>query len=587
MSMVNIKINGTPYTVKSGTSILDAAKEAQINIPTLCYHPDLTPWASCGLCIVKMEGSPKTFRACATAVEEGRSYITHDAEIVKVRKTTLELILSRHPDDCLKCGRNQDCELQRLSAEFGIREVPFEKKLRDLPKDESTASLVFDYEKCVLCGRCAEVCQDMQNVWALEFIGRGFETRVAAAAGVSMADSPCVKCGQCSAHCPVGAIYEKDETAKVWDVLCSAGTCTELMPVVQIAPAVRVAIGESFGYKPGEITTGKLYAALRKLGFKAVFDTNFSADLTIMEEATEFVTRFTKKTEQLPLITSCCPAWIDYLEKYDHDMIAHFSTAKSPQQMLGAMAKTYYADQVKKSAKDIFMVSIMPCTAKKFETVRNDDMSSSGAQDVDVVLTTRELARMLKQAGIDFRNLPEEKADSVLGNYTGAGTIFGATGGVMEAALRTAYNFVTGEDLKAVDFKDVRGLDGVKEATIDIKGTKVNVAVAHGLVNVQYVLDKVAAAKAKSEKIPYDFIEVMACRGGCVGGGGQPYGATDEVRAKRAAGLYTDDEKSVKRCSHHNPEIVAIYDKYLGKPGSEKAHHLLHTHYKARKLYNK
>jgi NADH-quinone oxidoreductase subunit G len=587
MNMVNITINGTKYQVEEGISILEAAKRAQVKIPTLCYHPDLEPWAACGLCIVKTPPSPKIVRSCATAVVEGMNIITHDPEIVKVRKTVLELILSRHPNDCLKCGRNGNCELQRLAAEFGIREVPYPQKLRDLPKDMSTTSIVLDPEKCILCGRCAEVCQQMQNVWALEFLGRGFETRIAPSADVTLADSPCVKCGQCSAHCPVGAIYEKDETDKVWAALC--GECDpELIPVVQIAPAVRVAIGEAFGYEPGALETGKLYAALRRLGFKAVFDTNFSADLTIMEEASEFVERFAKaKKPGLPLITSCCPAWIDYLEKYDHDLIQYFSTCKSPQEMLGAVAKSYYPEKMKLRKEKIFMVSIMPCTAKKFEAGRDENMSSSGKQDIDVVLTTRELARMFKQAGIDFANLPEEKADSILGEYTGAGTIFGATGGVMEAALRTAYNFVTGENLGNVNFNDVRGLQGVKEATVDIKGTKVNVAVAHGLVNVQYILDKVRDALAKGEKSPYDFIEVMACRGGCVGGGGQPYGATDEIRAKRAAGLYKDDEKSVIRCSHENPEIKKIYADYLGKPLSDKSHHLLHTHYKPRELYNK
>jgi NADH-quinone oxidoreductase subunit G len=585
--MITIKINGQPFEVEEGISILEAAKRAQVNIPTLCYHPDLEAWAACGLCIVKMEGSPKMFRACATPVEANRNYITHDMEIVQVRKTVLELILSRHPNDCLKCGRNGNCELQRLAAEFGIREVKFEQRLRDIPKDESTTSIVLDPEKCILCGRCAEVCQQMQNVWALEFIGRGFETRIAPAADVQLADSPCVKCGQCSAHCPVGAIYEKDETAKVWEALC--GHCDpELYPVVQIAPAVRVAIGEAFGMEPGTLSTGKLYAALRRLGFKAVFDTNFSADLTIMEEGSELLERLVhKKTPGLPLITSCCPAWIDYLEKYDHDMIQYFSTAKSPQEMMGAVAKTYYAEKNKIKTEKIFMVSIMPCTAKKFEASRGKDMSSSGFQDVDVVLTTRELARIIKQAGIDFNNLPEDKADSILGDYTGAGTIFGATGGVMEAALRSAYFLVTNENLKDVNFTQVRGLDGVKEAVIDIKGTKLNVAVAHGLVNVQYILDKVRAALAKGEKSPYDFIEVMACRGGCVGGGGQPYGATDEIRKKRAAGLYTDDEKCVIRYSHENPEIKLIYKEFLGAPLSEKSHHLLHTHYTPRKLYNR
>jgi NADH-quinone oxidoreductase subunit G len=585
MGKVNIKINGKPFEVDDNITILEAAKRAQVRIPTLCDHPDLTPWAACGLCIVKTEGSPKMFRACATPVADGMSVITHDSEIVKVRKTTLELILSNHPNDCLKCGRNGNCELQTLAAEFGIREVPFEQRLRDLPIDSSTSSIVLNPEKCILCGRCANVCQHMQNVWALEFLERGYGTRIAPSADVELNDSPCVKCGQCSAHCPVGAIYEKDETQKVWDALSTEDN--DLYPVVQIAPAVRVAIGEAFGYKPGEITTGKLYAALRRLGFKAVFDTNFSADLTIMEEGSEFVDKFTNKKDDLPLITSCCPAWVDYLEKYDHDLIDNFSTAKSPQEMLGVLSKTYYPEQAKLDPSKIYMVSIMPCTAKKYEITRSDEMFASGYQDIDVVLTTRELARMIKQAGIDFENLPEEKADTILGDYTGAGTIFGVTGGVMEAALRTAYHLITKDELADVNFKEVRGLDGVKEAVIDIKGTKVNVAVAHGLTNVQYVLDKVRDAKAKGEKSPYDFIEVMACRGGCIGGGGQPYGATDEIRKMRTEGMYTDDEKALKRCSHLNPEITRVYNDFLEKPLSHKAHELLHTTYKKRPLYNK
>jgi len=357
--------------------------------------------------------------------------------------------------------------------------------------------------------------------------------------------------------------------------------------VVQVAPAVRVAIGEEFGFEPGAVTTGKLYAALRRVGFDKVFDTNFSADLTIMEEGSEFIERFAHGKGELPLITSCCPAWVDYMEKYYSDMIPNFSTAKSPMMMLGSMIKTYYAQQAKIDAKDIVSVAIMPCTAKKHEIERSHDMESSGYHDVDVSLTTRELARMFKQAGIDFANLPDEPADNPLGEYAGAGTIFGVTGGVMEAALRTAYTLVTGENLKKVEFMDVRGMDGIKRAEIDIKGTKVRVAIAHGMVNVRDVLDEVKAAKAAGKELPFHFIEVMACRGGCIAGGGQPVGTTDEVRAKRTAGIYSDDEKSVIRCSHDNPSIKKIYAEFLGAPLSEKSHKLLHTHYTPRKLYTK
>jgi len=580
--MINLKINGQAVTVKEGTTILEAARQIAVKIPTLCWHRDIEPWAACGICIVKVEGSPKMLRACAAAVQEGMSIITHDSEIVEVRKTVLELILSAHPNDCLACPRNQNCELQTLAAEFGIREIPFPHSIRELPTDTSTTSLELNPEKCVLCGRCAKVCQNMQDVWALEFLGRGEKNRIAPAADVLLNDSPCIKCGQCSAHCPVGAIYEKSEEHIVWNALRKP----DVYAVVQIAPAVRVAIGEAFGQPSGTVETGKLYAALRQLGFKAVFDTNFAADLTIMEEGSEFVERFSKK-DTLPLITTCCPAWVDYLEKFYHEMIPHFSTAKSPQAMLGALSKTYYAEKMGVDPKSIFMVSIMPCTAKKFEISRSKEMSSSGQKDIDISLTTRELSRMIKSAGIDFNRLPDEQADTILGEYTGAGTIFGATGGVMEAALRTAYYLITKKELQgdAINFTAVRGLDGVKEAKIDVAGTEVRVAVAHGMANITTVLDKVKAALAAGKETPYHFIEVMACRGGCVGGGGQPYGADDEVRAARTAGIYKDDEMSKKRCSHHNPQITKVYEEFLGKPLSEKSHHLLHTGYTPRPEY--
>lgn len=580
MSMIELEINGIPVSVKPGTTLLAAAREVGVKIPKLCYHSDLEPWAACGICVVKVEGSPKMLRACATAAGPGMKVITHDPEIVSVRRTVLELILSTHPNDCLQCGRNNNCELQTLAAEFGIREVPYEKRLRDLPVDHSTPSIVLNPEKCIACGRCAKVCQDMQGVWALEFIGRGETTRIAPAADVSLNESPCIKCGQCSAHCPVGAIYEKDQTRQVWHALEMPGKHC----VVQIAPAVRVAIGEAFGFEPGEIMTGQLYAALRRLGFNAVFDTNFSADLTIMEEGTEFVHRFTQGGV-LPQITSCCPAWTDYMEKYATDFIPNFSSAKSPQQMLGAVAKTYYAEKAGINAKDMYVVSVMPCTAKKFEVSRCETMTASGYQDVDVSITTRELARMIKQAGIDFRNLPEEPADSLLGEYSGAGTIFGVTGGVMEAALRTAYHLITNDELQDVNFMDVRGLEGVKAAEVDIKGTKVRIAVAHQMGNVEAVINQVREAREKGEEPPYHFIEVMACRGGCIGGGGQPHGATDAIRKKRIEGIYTDDERSVRRCSHQNPMIAKIYEEFLGEPLSHKAHELLHTGYRERAIY--
>lgn len=583
MSMLKLKINDIEVEVPQGTTLLNAATQAQVNIPRLCYHPDLPAWAACGLCIVKIKNSPKMLRACATLAEEGMEIITHDPELYNIRRTVLELILSTHPDDCLQCLRSGNCELQRLAQEFGIREAPYGKRLRNLPVDESTTSIVLNPEKCILCGRCAAVCQQMQGVWALEFLCRGENTRIAPAADVTLDESPCIKCGQCSAHCPVGAIYEKDETA----VVMSALQDPEKICVVQIAPAVRVALGEAFGLEPGALTTGRIYAALRRLGFKQVFDTNYSADVTIMEEGYEFVSRFTKG-EQLPLITSCCPAWTDWMEKYAPDFTGNFSTAKSPQQMLSALAKSYWAEKKDIDPKKIYMVSIMPCTAKKFEISRSEDMATTGCQDTDVVLTTRELARMIKAAGIDFNNLAEEAADDLLGEYTGAGTIFGVTGGVMEAALRTAYCLITGESAPpSIEFNCVRGMDGVKEATLDINGTPVRIAVAHQMGNVEQVLNAVRDDRTAGRKPRYDFIEVMACRGGCIGGGGQPTGATDEIRAKRTAGIYTDDEKSVLRMSHLNPQVQALYKDYLDEPNSPKAHQLLHTHYAKRKVYKR
>ncbi|MDR1949488.1 MAG: [FeFe] hydrogenase, group A, partial [Spirochaetaceae bacterium] len=495
--MVNLKINGIPLEVEEGTSILNAAKKVNVKIPSLCYNPDLPPWASCGICIVRMEGTPRMVRACTTAVAEGMSIITHDPEIIAVRRTVLELILSNHPNDCLQCPRNGNCELQALAAEFGIREGPYRKVLNALPIDDSNPAIVLNPEKCIRCGRCVKVCQEMQNVWALEFLGRGIKGRIASAADTPLGESPCIKCGQCAAHCPVGAIYERDDTVKVWAALQNP----DIHPVVQIAPAVRVALAEEFGLEPGTLLTKKIYAALRRLGFKTVFDTNFSADLTIMEEGTELVKRLTKDGD-IPLITSCCPAWVDYMEKYYADMIPNFSTAKSPQQMMGAMIKAYWADKAGIDPGKVYSVSVMPCTAKKWETKRNDDMKSAGhGYDVDIVITTRELARMIKQAGIEILKLDDEEADNPLGPYTGAGTIFGVTGGVMEAAVRSAYFLVTKKELGDVNFLPVRGLEGVKEAEVDFgvpvigSASKIRIAVAHQMGNIAAVLDRIRAAR--------------------------------------------------------------------------------------------
>ena len=584
MSKVNIKINGSAVEVEAGTSILEAAKASQMKIPTLCYHPDLEPWAACGLCVVKVENSPKMVRACATAVVEGQNYITHDPELMEVRKTVVELMQSNHPNECLTCARNGSCELQDVSEDFCTRAEPYEKELKDLPKDDSTPSIVLDPRKCINCGRCALVCQQLQDVWALEFIHRGYETVIQPAGGALLNESPCIKCGQCSAHCPVGAIYEKDET----DDFLAAVRDESKHVAVQVAPAVRVAIGEAFGMEPGTLMTEQIYEALRMLGADAVFDTNFSADLTIMEEGSELVARLTDNDHgPLPQITSCCPAWTDYMEKYYPDMIPHFSTAKSPMMMQGAVTKTYYAEKAKVDPKDMYSVAIMPCTAKKYEIGRDDNMQASGYADMDLVLTTRELARLIKRAGIDFLGLKGQKADSPIGAYSGAGTIFGVTGGVMEAALRTAYKLVTDTELGNVQIDAVRGMEGVRAGEVQVGDSKLRVAVAHGMVNVRQIMDEVREAREAGKEPPYHFIEVMACKGGCIGGGGQPYFTDENVRQQRVAGIYTDDEKSTVRCSHQNPEITQIYKDFLGEPMSHKSHELLHTKYHERPLYQK
>jgi iron-only hydrogenase group A len=580
---IQATINGLPVEVAAGTTILDAARQVAVRIPTLCKHPDLDATAACGVCIVRVKGTARMLRACCTPLEQDMAVTTEDPEIIQVRRAVIEMILSRHPNECLTCGRNHNCELQTIAADFGLRDVVLDSLVPEAPLDKSTGSIVLDPRKCVTCGRCIQVCQEIQNVWALSFLERGIGTRIAPAGDIQMADSPCVRCGQCSAHCPTGAIVEYDETAEVWDELQDPDTVS----VVQMAPAVRVAIGEAFGFPPGTNLTGKTYAALRRMGFKYIFDTNFGADLTIMEEAHEFLKRFTQAPSELPLITSCCPAWVDFMEKRHNDMIPHFSTCKSPHAMVGALAKTYFAKERHIDPAKLFVVSVMPCTAKKFEIIRSKEMASSGFQDVDVSLTTRELARMIKQSGIDFEAIPEEQPDHLLGAYTGAGTIFGATGGVMEAALRTASHLLTGESPGRVEFQMTRGLQGVKEGELVVAGQTLRVAVAHGLGNVEQVLERVRQARAAGKEPPYHFIEVMACQGGCVGGGGQPYGVTNHLRRQRAAGLYQEDQAGLWRCAHQNPYVQQLYREFLGEPLGPMSECLLHTTYKTRRTYLK
>ncbi|MCL2672842.1 MAG: [FeFe] hydrogenase, group A [Alphaproteobacteria bacterium] len=584
MTMVTAKIDGVEVKVSEGTSILAACKSIQVNVPTLCWHPDLCATGACGICLVKVKGKAAMIRACCVPLEQGMEVTTRDPELVKARRTVVELILSKHPNECLTCSRNGSCELQSLAADFGIEHNPYPQVRFEYERDESTKAVVLDQAKCVMCGRCVDVCQNMQNVWALCFMKRSIHTQMSPPGGIKLEESPCIKCGQCSAHCPVGAIVEYDQTQEVLGQLVDP----DLYCVVQIAPAVRVAIGEAFGNAPGNIDTGKLYAALRRLGFKGVFDTNFGADVTIMEEATEFVQRFRDGQGKLPLITSCCPAWVDFMEKYYPDMIGHFSTCKSPHAIVGTLAKTYWAQKNGIDPAKIRMVSIMPCTAKKYEIRRHEkDMYASGYQDVDISLTTRELARMIKQAGIAFNELPDETPDALLGEYTGAGTIFGRTGGVMEAALRTAHFMLTGENPGSADIKQTQGTKGIRSFELDVKGTKIRIGIAHGTGNVEALLKEVEQAAQKGEEPPYHFIEVMACMGGCAGGGGQPRGVTSSIRIDRGKGLNKDDKQSKTRFSHENEAVKKLYDEFLEHPCSQKAHELLHTSYSAKQTYKR
>ena len=586
--MVKLKIDNIEVEVEAGTSILDAARKVQVNIPTLCKHPDVDPSAGCGMCIVKVGG--RIMRSCCTPVAEGMEVVTNDEDLKDIRKTVLKLILSNHPNDCLNCSRSGQCELQDMTAELGIDQNEIIKMVSQEPKDDTTGAIVLDPAKCIVCGRCVNICQNVQNVWALSYLHRGFVTKITGANDTKLIDSPCIKCGQCAAHCPTGAITDYDNTQRVAALLNDKENVT----VVQIAPAVRVALGEEFGFEFGSNLTGKIYAALRRLGFARVFDTNFSADLTIIEEASEFVKRFTGN-DNLPMFTSCCPAWVDYLEKYYPENIPNLSSCKSPHQMLGAIAKTYWAEKAGVDPSKVKVVSVMPCTAKKWEIGRDDSMNSSGYKDVDEVITTRELAKMIKAAGINFKNLKEEKADNPLGEYSGAATIFGVTGGVMTAALRTAYFYITGKELKKLNFKDIEGLEAVKVAEVDIKGTKVRIAVVNGVGHVAPVMEAINKAKAEGAELPYHFVEVMACPGGCIAGGGQPrvmgatfdkpWGINDEIRKLRSKGLNTEDEEAKNRLSHKNKSIQKLYKDYLGEAGGEKAHHLLHTKYHQRKVY--
>ena len=581
MADVNIKINGRDYTVPAGSSILAAARMAGIEIPTLCYLKDINEIGACRICVVEVKGARSLVAACVYPVNEGMEVFTNTPKVVAARKTTLELILSNHKKECLSCVRSGSCELQKLCHDYGIEnEAAFAGAKTQYDIDRSASHMYRDNDKCILCRRCVAACEKNQAVGVIGANARGFDTHIGSAFEKTLAETSCISCGQCITVCPTGAIAERDDSAKVFDALNDPTKHV----IVQTAPAVRVGLGEEFGYEMGTVVTGKMVAALKALGFDGVFDTNFSADLTIMEEATEFLGRYAKK-ENLPLITSCSPGWIKYCETYYPEFIPNLSSCKSPQGMFGSVAKTYYAEKMGIDPKDIYVVSVMPCTAKKFEAERLDHTAVEGLADIDAVLTVRELARMIKKAGILFRNLPDEQFDAPFGLGSGAGTIFGATGGVMEAALRTAYEVLTKEELKALDFNDVRGVEGIKEASYNIAGNEIKVAVCSGTANAKKLLEMI-----KSGEKTYDFIEVMACPGGCVNGGGQPIQPASvrnntDVRAARAAGLYADDKALPVRKSHENPDVKAIYAEYFGEPNSHKAHEILHTAYTKRSKY--
>ena len=587
MEKVNIKIEGHSYQVDAGLTILEAAKECGYTIPTLCaFNHGECSRGSCRVCLVEVKGARGLVASCVYPVNEGMEIIISSPKAVSARRTSVELLLSNHSKNCQQCTKNEYCELLNVAKITGARDNMYEGSKTPVTIDELTPSIIRDTSKCVLCGRCVERCKNAQGIGILGFENRGFKTIVAPAYNRSMKNSPCILCGQCVNVCPTGALMEKSEIDKL-DQAKKEGKYI----VVQTAPAVRAALGEEFGMPIGTSVTGKMVAALKRLGFDKVYDTNFAADLTIMEEATELLHRI-KEGGQLPMITSCSPGWVNYAEYFYGDLLGHLSSCKSPHEMEGAIIKSYFAEKKGLDPKNIFVVSIMPCTAKKYEKERPDNASKDGLKDVDCVLTTRELARLIKRSGIDFRRLPDEEFDQdLLGEYTGAGVIFGVTGGVMEAALRTAYYTVTGKEHELITFKEVRGFDGLKEAEIDLNGTKIKVAVAHGMKNAKPLLDDIRAGKS-----PYTFIEIMGCPGGCINGGGQPFvkpcflpnedaNILDTYKEKRAKVLYSEDEKQVLRQSHRNTQIQQLYKDYLGEPNSHKAHELLHTSYHARERY--
>ena len=578
MKNVELVIDSTTVSVPEGTTIMEAAETLGIMIPRLCYHPDLSLEGACRVCIVEVEGVESFLPSCATVARDGMKIKTNSPQIREARRDLVELILDNHPKECQTCDRDANCELQNLAYAMGVRERLFEGRRKDHPKECSSTSVIRDANKCILCRRCVRVCSEVQGIHNLSQLHRGFDTVVAPAHEESMAESVCIACGQCINVCPVAAFLEKDSTDEVWAALADP----KKHVVVQIAPSIRAAIGEGFGMPVGTPATGQTVTALRRLGFDQVFDTNFGADLTIIEEANEFLTRV-EKGQKLPMLTSCSPGWIKFMEHFYPDMIPNASSCKSPMSMLSALVKTYYAEKEDINPDDIYVVAVMPCVAKKFEIQRPEHLMDNGVPYTDAVLTTRELIWMVKAYGIDFANLPEEDFDAPLGFSSGAADIFGTTGGVMEAALRTAVETLTGETLEEIDFEVVRGVTGIKEASLEVDGKTINIAVSNGLNNAKILLDSVLSGEKQ-----YHLIELMACPGGCIGGGGQPYPPQDyhvldpEVLKLRAQGLYDIDKAKTVRRSHQNPYIQRLYKEYLGRAGGEKSHELLHTTYQAR-----
>jgi len=572
MEMVNVTIDGIKTQVPKGITVLEAARRLNIHIPTLCFLKGINEVGSCRMCVVEVKGARTLQASCILQVQEGMEVWTASKKVREARATILELILARHDRECLTCSRNLNCELQKLAEEMGVGEIKYQNNNKKHTIDQASPAVVRDQNKCILCGRCVNVCKNVQGIGVIDFAGRGVETVVTTPFDKSLLELTCINCGQCIKFCPVGALREKDDTDRVWEALED----NEKYVIVQTAPAVRVALGEEFGMPIGTNVEGKMVTALRRLGFDKVFDTDFAADLTIMEEGTEFIGRL-KNGGKLPMITSCSPGWIKYCEHFHNDFLDNLSTCKSPHQMLGALAKSYFAEKMGIDPRKIFVVSVMPCTAKKYECMR-EELSVNGLRDVDVVITTRELAKMIKEARIDFASLEDQKFDKIMGESTGAAVIFGTTGGVMEAALRTVADLLSNQDLKEIEYTPVRGLEGIKEATVKIGDLDVKVAVAHGTANAGKLLDRVRKGEAE-----YHFIEIMGCQGGCINGGGQPIimdkDKTEEVCKLRAQGLYNIDKEMPLRKSHTNPEIKALYEEYLGEANGHKAHELLHTHY--------